>query len=289
MSKENNNSYPQEKNAVEQKRRQLSFHNWYYAGYRAIEPSLASNPVHMFISQFLLRKMVEAYRNKLAGKRMVSVCCGDGFEAEYFARLGAEIVALDISSEATKVTKRKLALHPSSSDVIVGDAEHLPFKSKSFDCGLVFDGLHHLCHPVIGIYELNRVTREVFMIREPHWSFVMKILVYLGLADRYEPSGNFVHRFHEVFLSKLFRDLELNFQIQTYFCQNIVFFKKYVYPIFRNKILFRLFVFVFLSFNKIFGRWGNALIATVWEQSDATERMKKSKRSTRKRMKLGGG
>ncbi len=76
---------------------------------------------------------------------VLDIGCGTG---EQLAKLN-NAIGLDIS-----LNMAKIAYNKTDKFVVVGDAENLPFKSKSFDCIISFFGaLNHV--------QLNRVLKEI--------------------------------------------------------------------------------------------------------------------------------
>jgi len=136
----------------------------------------------------------------------LSVCCGRGAEAEWFAGRGARITATDLSPEAVRNIRARQTLRITAE---VADAEHLPFADKSFDFAFVRHGLHHLPHPYLGIYEMIRVARRFVIIWEAQDNWLMRRLAgghlfgLLPSGGETEPSGNYVYRFGRRELQKI--------------------------------------------------------------------------------------
>ena len=93
-----------------------------------------------------------------AGQRALDVGCGPGsLTAELVRRLGPRAVSAVDPSEAFVAAARER--HPG---VIVqrAAAEALPFEDRSFDVALAQLVVHFMAHPVAGLREMARVTRE---------------------------------------------------------------------------------------------------------------------------------
>jgi 2-polyprenyl-3-methyl-5-hydroxy-6-metoxy-1,4-benzoquinol methylase len=70
----------------------------------------------------------------LCGKRVLDLGSGAGEAAVYFARLGANVVASDLSPRMLEVVKKVAALHGTSVETAVCSAEDLSiFPADSFD------------------------------------------------------------------------------------------------------------------------------------------------------------
>ncbi len=80
------------------------------------------------------------------GKVILEYGCGDGTNTLVLARLGAQVIALDISRDLVDVTRRRLVAHQITSGVelIVGSAHDLPLASDSIDVVFGIAILHHL-------------------------------------------------------------------------------------------------------------------------------------------------
>lgn len=82
---------------------------------------------------------------------VLDIGCGTG---EQLAKLN-NAVGLDISLNMAKIAHNK-----TNKFVVVGNAENLPFKSKTFDCVISFFGaLNHV--------QLNRVLKEIRRVLKP--------------------------------------------------------------------------------------------------------------------------
>ena len=73
-----------------------------------------------------------AYR----GKRVLDVGCGAGTDLARFARGGAIVTGVDISSSAIELARKNFEQQGLQADLSVADGESLPFESETFD--LVF-------------------------------------------------------------------------------------------------------------------------------------------------------
>jgi ubiquinone/menaquinone biosynthesis C-methylase UbiE len=79
-------------------------------------------------------------------------------------------------------------------DVVVADAEVLPFADASVDIVYVHDRLHHLERPAVALAEMTRVACRGVSISEPARAFATSAAVRFGLADAREEPGNPVRR-----------------------------------------------------------------------------------------------
>jgi len=89
-------------------------------------------------------------------ERVLDVGAGTGAFAFAVADRAREVVAVEVDEE---LAERARADAPPNVEVIVADAEHLPFEFGSFDVGATLRMLHHTRRPELVIAELARVTR----------------------------------------------------------------------------------------------------------------------------------
>lgn len=69
------------------------------------------------------------------------------------------------------------------------DAENLSFEDNSFDFVVVHAALHHCGSPHRALLEMYRVAKRGIIIFESRDSFIMKIIIYLGLTETHEHIG----------------------------------------------------------------------------------------------------
>jgi len=66
------------------------------------------------------------------------------------------------------------------------NSECLDIGSGTFDLVICKEGIHHLARPVLGVYEMLRITKSHIVIIEPANTLVNVLLMRLGLASDYE-------------------------------------------------------------------------------------------------------
>jgi SAM-dependent methyltransferase len=84
------------------------------------------------------------------GSRVLDVGCGSGWLSEYFARLGYEVLGIDISPSLVEMSRERVARVPYGVDhetplrcaFEVHDIESAPLPQK-FDAAICYDSLHH--------------------------------------------------------------------------------------------------------------------------------------------------
>jgi ubiquinone/menaquinone biosynthesis C-methylase UbiE/uncharacterized protein YbaR (Trm112 family) len=128
------------------------------------------------------------------GRTVVDACCGSGMEAEFLARQGARVLAVDISEGAVRRARARAERFGLDYLAVVGDIERLPIRSRSADLAYVHDGLHHLADPMVGVHELARVARLAVSVNEPADAALTQAAVVAGLSTNEEEAGNAVRR-----------------------------------------------------------------------------------------------
>jgi len=104
------------------------------------------------------------------GLRLLDVGAGDGNVALAAARLGAEVVACDLSEAMVERGRDRADDAGCEVEWVVGDAERLPFAEASFDCVLSSFGVIHAPDPRRAAGELDRVVRAGGQIGLNAWS-----------------------------------------------------------------------------------------------------------------------
>ncbi len=263
-----------------QKKRQVEYHEREH--YRAGQPRQADNRNALIASlnTYRLRKLVELIGASLHGKSVLSVCGGDGEEAHFLQRQGASVTMTDLSTVGVETARvRNPALR-----CLKMDSEMLAFADESFDWAIVRDGLHHLARPLKGLYELERVSREGFAILEGQDSWLVRLLVVLGLGEKWDPAGGYTYRFTRRELEKIFNSIQTvsRWQIHTtwlppgsdavrHFSVVMDFANPALNQPFVSRVLCSrtgrtVLKAVFNGMNSLTGRWGNSLIVVAWKK-----------------------
>lgn len=95
-----------------------------------------------------------------AGREVLEVGVGMGADHVRWAEAGPRrLVGLDLTPRAVDWTRRRLALAGRRSELLLGDAEHLPFPDGSFDLVWSWGVLHHSPDPAAAFREVARVLR----------------------------------------------------------------------------------------------------------------------------------
>ncbi len=111
-----------------------------------------------------LAQLVRAYsRYRFAGefcsdKDVLEVACGIGQGLGLLAKRAKRVVGLDVD-EGNVVRARETYSGRASVELVVGDAEELPFPDRSFDVVILYEAIYYLAHPDRFLREARRVLR----------------------------------------------------------------------------------------------------------------------------------
>jgi 2-polyprenyl-3-methyl-5-hydroxy-6-metoxy-1,4-benzoquinol methylase len=83
----------------------------------------------------------------VAGKTLLDLGCGPGWLSVMYARGGAKVSAIDITSQALILTKAALDVNGLQSNLFQASAESLPLSDQSFDVVVSSGVLHHTPDP----------------------------------------------------------------------------------------------------------------------------------------------
>lgn len=98
--------------------------------------------------------------DEVHGKSLLDIGCGPGWLTVMYAKHGANVTAIDLTSQALVLTKAALSENKVSASLKVASAEQLPFPDKSFDVVVSSGVLHHTPDYRSAIRESYRVTRD---------------------------------------------------------------------------------------------------------------------------------
>ncbi len=95
----------------------------------------------------------------VSGKKILDVGAGTGRVSVLLAKLGAEVVALDVSAQMLERLKIK-RFKDCKIETVVGDGENLPFENNSFDVVVAAFFIVHLKNPTRFFDEAYRVLKD---------------------------------------------------------------------------------------------------------------------------------
>lgn len=96
---------------------------------------------------------------EVRGRKVLDLGCGHAMASVVLARLGAKVIATDLSSGYLGEAARRALANEIDLELVQADAERLPFADESFDCIWGNAVLHHL--------DLARAAREVRRVLRP--------------------------------------------------------------------------------------------------------------------------
>jgi len=203
-----------------------------------------------------------AFLPPLAGTTVIDACCGSGMDAEFLARQGAKVIALDISEGCARRARQRAARFDLDYLVVVGDVEHLPIRTGSVDVSYVHDGLHHLTEPMLGVRELARVARSAVSVNEPADALGTQVAVRLGISSNDESAGNRVARLNA---EGLCRELQ-SAGFRVYARRYLMYYKHEpgrVMRLLSRPAVHYVYRWAARLANVALGRWGNKLQVTA--------------------------
>jgi ubiquinone/menaquinone biosynthesis C-methylase UbiE len=148
----------------------------------------------------------------LAGpERVLDLGCGDGADADWFARRAASTVGIDLSEHPRWATLSRPGL-----SFQTADAQELPFPTAAFDVVFTKDVLHHAQDPSRVLDEAGRVCKpggRIYIVEGNRFNPVFYLHMTLMLG-------------HQHFRRPVFRALVRRRFPQAHFLQ----FEAHVYP-----------------------------------------------------------
>jgi len=118
-------------------------------------------------------KEAEQFVNRIGiqpGARVLDVACGTGNTAIPAARLGADVVGVDIATNSIEQAAKRAASEQLRARFQEGDAEQLPFGDAEFDCVVTMYGAMFAPRPDRVAAELLRVCKPGGTIAMANWT-----------------------------------------------------------------------------------------------------------------------
>lgn len=172
--------------------------------------------------------------DKWAGKKVLEVGCGAGSDLIRFAKTGADVIGIDLSSKSVALAKTRLQVYKCDGEVLEADAENIPYKNNIFDRVWSFGVLHHTPNPERAINEIYRVTKfggEICIMLYHKYSLVsLQMYLLFGLfkfrpfrslkdimANHHESLGTKVYSVFDAYkMFLMFKNLEIKTVITSY-------------------------------------------------------------------------
>ena len=97
--------------------------------------------------------------NGYAGRRVLEVGCGAGTDLARFARGGAIVTGVDLSSSAIALARQNFDQLGLTADLREADGEHLPFANDTFDLVYAHGVVQYTANPQALVAECGRVLK----------------------------------------------------------------------------------------------------------------------------------
>lgn len=161
------------------------------------------------------RVMFKLFCKYGVGSRSLDVGCGTGL---LLRELPVGTIGLDINPWAVRMAKK----HVPNVEVVVGDAEKLPFRDKVFSTIICTESLEHMPKPKKALKEIYRILQHGGKLigSVPNKSIFWKFRCLSSTCPRTEPFHNEYRINQVVQFLKNFRVLKVSFSI---FRMNIIF------------------------------------------------------------------
>ena len=108
------------------------------------------------------------------GRTALDVGCAYGFVVSLLRKLGYEASGIDISNYAVMRGKEL-----SEGNLLVSDAQHLPFKASSFDLITCFESLEHLPRSILALNRIYELLKPggILIITTPNVGVIATIII----------------------------------------------------------------------------------------------------------------
>lgn len=226
-----------------------------------IERPYGAPALHRWLLGEKFRRAVKGV--ELRGATALTVCAGSGMDAEFLARAGAKVSALDISPGAARRAAERARRHGLELLTVVGDAASLPFRDASVDIVYVHDGLHHLDDPLAGLAEMARVARYAVCVSEPARARITAFAVRVGLAVEHEEAGNRVGRLDAEAVTAVLRDRGFSIRESRRYAMYYRHQPGSLVRVLSRRGLFSVATASFRWANAVVGRLGNKLVVVA--------------------------
>jgi ubiquinone/menaquinone biosynthesis C-methylase UbiE/uncharacterized protein YbaR (Trm112 family) len=253
--------------AADHKARQIAFFDQDSVDDFGITRPRGAPELYGWLLEEKFRRSIIGLEHLLPGATVLTICGGSGIDAEFLARRGAHVILSDIAVGVVLQARERARRFGLDLELVVADAEALPFADASVDMVYVHDGLHHLQRPAVALAEMARVARQAISITEPAHAFATSTAVRLGLADRNEEAGNPVRR---LTLDEITSELTAR-GFQPISPQRYAMYYRHwpgrAVRLLSNPLLLPLAKAAFGTVNRVAGRFGNKLTVQALRSS----------------------
>jgi len=126
--------------------------------YRPITEQELKNPPHTEETEYIL----ESIRNESLGETnfALDIGCGSGVLTVGVLKNGMRVISIDLTLRSLKFTAEVAKRQGYSTDRVLADAQHLPFKDSRFDVVVASSVIEHLPDDIMGFKEAVRVLKR---------------------------------------------------------------------------------------------------------------------------------
>jgi len=151
---------------------------------------------------FFVKQSVIEYFKHLKGSKLGTVLAlgANHVEAETLIRFPFDKIILTGITPPDDITKQIMKKDRRVS-YSIENIEKLSFKNASFDLVFVKEALHHVPRPILGLYEMLRVSKKAIIFIEPADTLLGRVLEKLKISSLYEKNqvGNKRYRDNYVY------------------------------------------------------------------------------------------
>jgi SAM-dependent methyltransferase len=160
-----------------------------------LDPSTPEYSDEVEARKYAVEPHISAFADfpRWAGKRVLEIGTGIGTDTLNFARHGAEVVSVDLSSRSVEVCRQRLAAKGQTATLVCGNAERLRELLREhgvegdFDLVYSFGVIHHADRPEQIVSEARSLLRadgELRMMLYSKWSF--KLFDFMGPRETWD-------------------------------------------------------------------------------------------------------
>lgn len=130
--------------------------NFFKENVLAYEKSVVDSKYYQVLDRHIFDHWIKGHIG--SSDLVLDLGCGTGRQAIPLAKMGVQVVGVDISEEMLFLASEKIKKNGLGEyiDLIVADAENLPLKNNIFDACIAYGTFHHLKNPSASIKKLSK-------------------------------------------------------------------------------------------------------------------------------------
>ena len=163
-------------NDIEVKKANILHHDVEAKFYECAHPEGSS----IYQRSKVLKSIEFIIENSVTRDLCVDIGCGTGFVTSFEVPIYRNVVAIDISTSMLEVTRKRL-INFNSLNLVVCDADYLPFKNEVADLVSASSVLHHLPKPFNTMIETCRILKQhgfFYVTREPNYQPLRRFFAF---------------------------------------------------------------------------------------------------------------